>query len=80
MAARRVARQLQRIGFQVKFANFRIVNVLATAFLPFAIKLADFTEANRDRARFFISHSNGVLVMFVFSTYFSATNPSSTQR
>ncbi|CAC5407581.1 TBP [Mytilus coruscus] len=41
IAARKFARQLQRIGFDVKFSNFKVVNVLGTCSMPFKIKVAD---------------------------------------
>lgn len=44
IAARKFARQLQKIGFDVKFSNFKIVNVLGTCSLPFKIKVADFAR------------------------------------
>ncbi|CAL8096939.1 unnamed protein product [Orchesella dallaii] len=43
--ARRCARTLQKLGFNVRFTNYRIVNVLATCTMPFAIKIADFAQA-----------------------------------
>jgi len=44
--ARRCARVLQKLGFNVKFTNYRVVNVLATCTMPFAIKIADFANAH----------------------------------
>ncbi|KAK7501398.1 hypothetical protein BaRGS_00007202 [Batillaria attramentaria] len=44
MAARRVARVLQKMGFNVRFRNFRVVNVLGTCSLPFGIKLNNFSN------------------------------------
>jgi transcription initiation factor TFIID TATA-box-binding protein len=34
------------LGFNVKFTNYRIVNVLATCTMPFAIKIAEFASAH----------------------------------
>uniref|UniRef100_A0A915IS69 TATA box-binding protein-like 1 n=1 Tax=Romanomermis culicivorax TaxID=13658 RepID=A0A915IS69_ROMCU len=40
VAARRIARLLQRtIGPQVKFANFRVTNIMATCKLPFPLRI-----------------------------------------
>lgn len=44
IAARKFARQLQKIGFDVRFCNFKVVNVLGTCSLPFKIKVADFSR------------------------------------
>lgn len=44
IAARKFARQLQKIGFDVRFSNFKVVNVLGTCSLPFKIKVADFAR------------------------------------
>ncbi|KAK7100543.1 hypothetical protein V1264_023474 [Littorina saxatilis] len=44
VAARRVARRLQRLGFNVRFFHFKVVNVLATCSLPFGIKLNTFSN------------------------------------
>ncbi|CAF1484977.1 unnamed protein product [Adineta steineri] len=38
-AARRVARCLQRLGFNTKFRNYRIVNCLATCSMPWTIDI-----------------------------------------
>ena len=37
---------------QVKFASFRIVNVLGTCSLPFGILLTDFSNANIGRVQY----------------------------
>ncbi|XP_077547355.1 TATA box-binding protein-like 1 isoform X2 [Haemaphysalis longicornis] len=47
LAARRYARILQKLGFRVKFMNYRVVNVLGTCTMPFAIKLIPFSQSNR---------------------------------
>lgn len=44
VAARRVARVLQKMGFNVRFRNYRVVNVLGTCSLPFGIKLNNFSS------------------------------------
>jgi len=51
VGARRCARVLQKMGYNVKFTNYRIVNVLATCTMPFAIKIADFSQAHPRVAR-----------------------------
>ncbi len=50
VAARRVARLIQRQGFAVKFVNWRIVNVLGTCAMPFGIHIADFSREHRQNA------------------------------
>ena len=52
VGARRCARVLQKLGFNVKFSNYRIVNVLATCTMPFAIRIADFASAHPRIARY----------------------------
>ncbi|XP_064487203.1 TATA box-binding protein-like 1 [Ornithodoros turicata] len=47
LAARRYARILQKLGFRVKFHNYRVVNVLGTCVMPFAIKLVPFSQHHR---------------------------------
>ncbi|XP_072170422.1 TATA box-binding protein-like 1 [Diadema setosum] len=42
--ARKCARALQRIGFTVRFSNYKVVNVLGTTSMPFAIRIRDFSE------------------------------------
>ncbi|MEE6475707.1 hypothetical protein FKM82_010842 [Ascaphus truei] len=49
--ARRLARTLQKLGFQVKFTEFKVVNVLAVCTMPFEIRLPEFTKRNRPHAR-----------------------------
>jgi transcription initiation factor TFIID TATA-box-binding protein len=39
LAARRIARCLQRLGFKIKFRNFRVVNCLATCSMPWPIDI-----------------------------------------
>lgn len=52
MAARRYARILQKLGFRVRFMNYRVVNVLGTCTMPFAIKLIPFSQHNRGIASY----------------------------
>lgn len=48
VAARRFARRLQRLGFKCRFTNYRVVNVLGTCSMPFAIKITLFSEKHRE--------------------------------
>lgn len=47
IAARRVARILQKLGFRVKFTSFKIKNVLGVVNLPFGVRVDDFCKKNR---------------------------------
>ncbi|XP_031781137.1 TATA box-binding protein-like protein 1 [Nasonia vitripennis] len=47
-AARRCARSLQKLGFRVRFNNYRIVNVLGTCTMPWAIKITSFSTHYKD--------------------------------
>lgn len=48
IAARRFARSLQKLGFKVRFNNYRVVNVLGTCSMPFAIKINGFSERHKE--------------------------------
>ncbi|KAL1490497.1 hypothetical protein ABEB36_013181 [Hypothenemus hampei] len=48
LAARKFARSLQKLGFNVKFNNYRVVNVLGTCSMPFAIRINSFSEQHRE--------------------------------
>ncbi|OXB73211.1 UNVERIFIED_CONTAM: hypothetical protein H355_011909, partial [Colinus virginianus] len=50
--ARRLARCLQKLGFQVIFTDFKVVNVLAVCNMPFEIRLPEFTKNNRPHASY----------------------------
>lgn len=52
VAARRYARCLQKLGFSVKFNNFRVVNVLGTCSMPWAIKIVNFSERYKSEASY----------------------------
>uniref|UniRef100_A0A1B6DYM7 TATA box-binding protein-like 1 n=1 Tax=Clastoptera arizonana TaxID=38151 RepID=A0A1B6DYM7_9HEMI len=52
IAARRFARSLQKLGFRTRFTNFRIVNVLGTCSMPFAIKINSFSERYKTQAEY----------------------------
>ncbi|CAG9862808.1 unnamed protein product [Phyllotreta striolata] len=47
-AARRFARCLQKLGFNVRFRNYRVVNVLGTCSMPFSIRISSFSERHRE--------------------------------
>eukprot|EP00094_Tigriopus_californicus_P011706 TCALIF_11310-PA protein Name:"Similar to tbpl1 TATA box-binding protein-like protein 1 (Danio rerio)" AED:0.31 eAED:0.33 QI:0/0/0/1/1/1/2/0/85 len=48
IAARRYARLLQKLGFNIRFKNFRVVNVLGSCSLPFAIKITQFSQKYKE--------------------------------
>lgn len=48
VAARRYARALQKLGFKVRFQNFRVVNVLGTCRMPFGIKVISFSKKYKE--------------------------------
>jgi transcription initiation factor TFIID TATA-box-binding protein len=50
-AARKFARQIQKLGFNARFFNYRVVNVLGTCHLPFGIKITQFSQKHRQLAR-----------------------------
>lgn len=52
MAARRYARILQKLNFRVRFQNYRVVNVLGTCKMPFAIKIVQFSEKYKKEASY----------------------------
>lgn len=52
VSARRIARKLQKIGFRVHFHQFQVVNVLGTCRLPFAIRIAQFSEQHPQTASY----------------------------
>ncbi|XP_042905478.1 TATA box-binding protein-like 1 [Parasteatoda tepidariorum] len=46
-AARKVARSLQKLGFKIRFTEYKIVNVLCTCYMYFGINLNKFTQKHR---------------------------------
>lgn len=50
VAARRFARCLQKLGFKARFTNYRVVNVLGTCSMPFAIRITAFSEKHKEFA------------------------------
>lgn len=48
IAARRYARALQKLGFEVRFQNFRVVNVLGTCRMPFGIRIISFSKKYKE--------------------------------
>ena len=45
---RRFARQSQRLGYNVRFANFKIHNCHGSVLLPFQIKIKEFSQAHQE--------------------------------
>ncbi|XP_053673267.1 TATA-box-binding protein [Anopheles nili] len=52
IAARRYSRCLQKLGFNVRFRNFRIVNVLGTCSMPWGIMIVNFSEKYKKEASY----------------------------
>uniref|UniRef100_A0A182MP50 TATA box-binding protein-like 1 n=1 Tax=Anopheles culicifacies TaxID=139723 RepID=A0A182MP50_9DIPT len=52
VAARRYSRCLQKLGFNVRLRNFRIVNVLGTCAMPWGIKIVNFSEKYKKDASY----------------------------
>lgn len=52
IAARRYARVLQKLNFRVRFQNYRVVNVLGTCRMPWAIKIVQFSEKYKKEASY----------------------------
>lgn len=50
IAARKFARSLQKLGYEVRFSNYRVVNVLGTCCMPFAIKITAFSVSHKENA------------------------------
>lgn len=48
IAARRYARALQKLGFETRFQNFRVVNVLGTCRMPFGIRIISFSKRYKE--------------------------------
>lgn len=48
VAARKFARKIQKLGYKVKFSNFRVVNVLGTCSLPFALDITKFSREHKE--------------------------------
>ena len=48
IVSRRFARQLQRLGYNVRFANFKIHNCHGSVLLPFQIKIKEFSQAHQE--------------------------------
>lgn len=52
VAARRYARCLQKLGFKTRFNHFRVVNVLGTCSMPWAIRIVNFSEKYKKDASY----------------------------
>ena len=48
IVSRRFARQLQRLGYNVRFTNFKIHNCHGSVLLPFQIKIKQFSQAHQE--------------------------------
>lgn len=48
IVSRRFARQLQRLGYNVRFTNFKIHNCHGSVLLPFQIKIIEFSQAHQE--------------------------------
>ena len=55
VAARKIARSLEHLGFRVKFKNFHVVNVLGTCSMPFGIHITKFSSDHKEHARYVVS-------------------------
>ncbi|XP_078598585.1 TATA box-binding protein-like 1 [Branchiostoma floridae x Branchiostoma japonicum] len=74
--ARRCARTLQNMGFQVHFSEFKVVNVLGICAMPFTIKITLFSKHHKENASYEPELHPGVTykirdpkaVMKIFST------------
>lgn len=48
-AARRIARSISKLGYpKLRLSNYRVVNVLGTCTMPFAIKITPFSAKHRE--------------------------------
>nr|XP_039271061.1 TATA-box-binding protein-like [Styela clava] len=47
--SRKLAKRLQKIGFQVIFSNFKVINVLAVCKMPYHINIVDFSNFHRSK-------------------------------
>lgn len=52
VAARKIARSVEHLGFKVKFKNFRVVNVLGTCSMPFGINITKFSCEHKESASY----------------------------
>jgi transcription initiation factor TFIID TATA-box-binding protein len=52
IAARRITRAVSKLGYpRLRLVNYRVVNVLGTCTMPFAIKITPFSAKHRELAR-----------------------------
>ncbi|XP_053458611.1 TATA box-binding protein-like 1 [Nycticebus coucang] len=66
---RRLARCLQKLGFQVIFVDFKVVNVLPVCNMPFEIRLPEFTKHNRPHASYELELHPAVCYPIVSKSY-----------
>ncbi|KAI2649626.1 TATA box-binding protein-like 1 [Labeo rohita] len=64
LGARRLARCLQKIGFKVRFSDFKVVNVLAVCSLPFQIRLIDYEPEIHPAASYRIKNLRSTVQVF----------------
>ena len=48
IVSRRFARQLQRLGYNVRFTNFKIYNCHGSVLLPFQINIQEFSQVHQE--------------------------------
>ncbi|XP_014219419.1 TATA box-binding protein-like protein 1 isoform X2 [Copidosoma floridanum] len=60
-AARRCARSLQKLGFNVRFNNYKITNVLGTCTMPWAVKIIPFSVHHKDFVEYEPERHPGVM-------------------
>ena len=58
IAARRITRAISKLGYpRLRLVNYRVVNVLGTCTMPFAIKITPFSAKHRNIARYVASQN-----------------------
>lgn len=66
IAARRFARCLQKLGFNARFNNYKVVNVLGTCSMPFAIRINSFSERHKEAEWVLTNQNEKPLWSFLF--------------
>jgi transcription initiation factor TFIID TATA-box-binding protein len=52
LAARKYARSIQKLGFDAKFSDFKVQNIVGSCNLKFSVNLEGFCNANKENATF----------------------------
>ena len=52
IGARRIARQIQKLGFSIKFQEYRVVNVMSRSSVPFSINLCKLASLVPDKCQY----------------------------